>query len=738
MAISDDAVYESDQGFVVTLGNAFGATLADAQGVVTISGSGSGAEAAPAIAIDDLMVNEAAGTMTFTVSLNRASDSAASVDYATAGGTALSGGDFTATGGTLTFAAGETSKTVSVAVLDDDIYEPDQTVLLTLSNASGAAIADGQGIGTISGFGAGAEAVPVISIGSVATIEGMNARIPVTLSRVSDSDVTVSYTLGGGTAAAGSDYAGGGGTLTIPAGRTTGYITVATAADGAAEGTESFTATLSAATGASLGTASATIAVQDGTNRSGSNIEYAWLGASNPKMTASNGGLTVAYTSGSTYETVRSDSAITQGKWYTEIRVDSQPWLWSFTLCPAGTAGASESVQNTTLHNYGLCDGTYMMNFGVASGDGRPSGSVIGIAIDATDLSHIKEWVSYDGSWVSGGNPSTGTVSGYSRSDLDGASQPLYLGLWMHPAYSGYAGQFTLNDGTDAFSYATPTGFSAINTASTALAYTATDGLLDLSSAPASGASLIHKIDLTGNGGQTVALSAAGVDALAPDTHAIQIRGEAGDRVVFTDDGWSRGATSGGFTTWSNGAVTVRVQEGLCTSTTGNDTLTGGAGADMLFGDAGNDTLIGNGGNDVLDGGSGNDTLTGGEGLDTYVFGSGSGADIIDNTGQGGDGDRVTIGAGIAVDQLWFRHVGNDLEMSIIGTTDTATISGWYASTANHVAQVVTSGGQTLLDGQVENLVTAMASMTPPPIGQTQLTVPQHQQLDPIIAANWH
>ena len=74
----------------------------------------------------------------FAVSLSRASSGAVSVDYATADGTATAGEDYTATSGTLTFAAGETAKTVSVPLLDDAIDEGKETFVLNLSNPRGA------------------------------------------------------------------------------------------------------------------------------------------------------------------------------------------------------------------------------------------------------------------------------------------------------------------------------------------------------------------------------------------------------------------------------------------------------------------------------------------------------------------------------------------------------------------------------------------------------------------------
>ena len=85
----------------------------------------------------------------FPVTLNRAASGTVTVDYATADGSAVAGEDYRATSGTLTFAAGETEKTVSVPILDDGHDEGRETFLLRLSNAAGAHIADGEATGTI-------------------------------------------------------------------------------------------------------------------------------------------------------------------------------------------------------------------------------------------------------------------------------------------------------------------------------------------------------------------------------------------------------------------------------------------------------------------------------------------------------------------------------------------------------------------------------------------------------------
>ena len=95
-------------------------------------------------------VKEASGaTVTFAVNLSPAADRAVTVDYATADGSAKAGDDYRAVSGTLTFAVGETSKTVDVTVIDDILDEGRETFLLKLSNARGAHIEDGEATAAI-------------------------------------------------------------------------------------------------------------------------------------------------------------------------------------------------------------------------------------------------------------------------------------------------------------------------------------------------------------------------------------------------------------------------------------------------------------------------------------------------------------------------------------------------------------------------------------------------------------
>ncbi|MBP2233200.1 endoglucanase [Azospirillum agricola] len=105
----------------------------------------------------------------FTVKLNEAATDTVTVKYATADGTAKAGSDYTATNGTLTFAPGETEKTVTVKVLSDGAAEGGENFSLVLSNAAKATLADATGTGTITDSSATASAAATATAASLTT-----------------------------------------------------------------------------------------------------------------------------------------------------------------------------------------------------------------------------------------------------------------------------------------------------------------------------------------------------------------------------------------------------------------------------------------------------------------------------------------------------------------------------------------------------------------------------------------
>ncbi|MDP2882175.1 MAG: retention module-containing protein, partial [Azonexus sp.] len=140
---------------------------------------------------DDFIVDEAAGTITFTVTRSGALDQPASVTYGTADGTAAAGSDYTASSGVLNFAAGETSKTVTVALNNDTIFEGPETVSLNLSAPVNATLGDASQVATIvddgrtlPGGGPANDDRPVFNMGTDFVVDEAAGTITFTVTKV--------------------------------------------------------------------------------------------------------------------------------------------------------------------------------------------------------------------------------------------------------------------------------------------------------------------------------------------------------------------------------------------------------------------------------------------------------------------------------------------------------------------------------------------------------------------------
>ncbi len=249
--ITNDALPEAAETFNGTLSAPTGGATLGANNpiVVTITDD----DSPPTIAINDLVVAEGGGMATFTVSLSAMSSQAVMVTAATASGTATSGADFTALPAmtVVTIPAGMLSAPVNVTITQDTLDETDETFLVNLSNPVNATLADSQGQGTITDD----DLPPSITINDVAANEGANAVFTVTLSAASSFAVSVNFSTAAGTATAGSDFTTTSGTLNIPAGATTGTITVPLLLDAVADGGETFNVNLTMPVNATIGDA---------------------------------------------------------------------------------------------------------------------------------------------------------------------------------------------------------------------------------------------------------------------------------------------------------------------------------------------------------------------------------------------------------------------------------------------------------------------------------------------------
>ena len=337
--ITDDTIDEAAETFDLTATVTAGTTTnGAASGTATITDD----DPTPAISINDVTVNEAAGTATFTVSLSNPSATAVTVDYDTNSGTATEGADFDDTNGTLTFAPGVTTQTVTVNITDDSLFENAEAFSVDLTNVSATAtIADNQGIGTIRDDGTGAggtdDDTPTLTVSAPAVTEGTDAHavFTVSLSNASTEAITTSLALTAGTATgAGTDFGpaievstDGGATwgaatsVTIPAGATSVMARTPITDDTIDEAAETFdlTATVTAGTttnGAASGTATITdddptpaISINDVTVNEAAGTATFTVSLSNPSATA----VTVDYDTNSGTATEGADFDDTNG-----------------------------------------------------------------------------------------------------------------------------------------------------------------------------------------------------------------------------------------------------------------------------------------------------------------------------------------------------------------------------------------------------------------------------------------
>ena len=214
----------------------------------------------PILSIGDRSIpegNNGTTNATFTVSLDQVSTDTVTVDYSLTPNTATAGNDYTNRSGTLTFAPGTTTQTITVPIVGDTVDEPNETFTVQLTNPNQGQIGDGQALGIIVDDD---EAI-ALSISDIDVVEGNTnglATFTVTLSTASPTPVTVDYSTAAGTATATSDYTAVNGTLNFAPGITNQTITVPIIGDDVEEGDETVLVNLSNPVGAVLTTSQAT------------------------------------------------------------------------------------------------------------------------------------------------------------------------------------------------------------------------------------------------------------------------------------------------------------------------------------------------------------------------------------------------------------------------------------------------------------------------------------------------
>jgi hypothetical protein len=249
-----DTLNEPVETFSVNLSLPVNVTLAKTSATGTIQNDDPPPTVSIANAAPQNEGNSGTTPFVFTVTLSAVSGQEVDIAFATADGTATTANsDYVATSGTLTFAAGETTHSITVLVNGDTLNEADETFKVNLVSPTNATLGTATATGTI----VNDDPVPSISIGDFSHLEGDSGTTPfvfsVTLSASSGQITTVAFSTADGTATtANNDYQATSGTLTFAPGTTTQNVTVQVVGDLFLEPDETFFVKLSNPANATL------------------------------------------------------------------------------------------------------------------------------------------------------------------------------------------------------------------------------------------------------------------------------------------------------------------------------------------------------------------------------------------------------------------------------------------------------------------------------------------------------
>jgi Ca2+-binding RTX toxin-like protein len=493
--------------------------------------------------------------------------------------------------GTVIFAAGEFSKTITINIAGDDVVEANDAFTVTLSNPTGGALlAVAEASGTILNDDA------LISLfvlpDGAPTAEGQAGTTLRSFEVMRSGDTSVAHSVAwtltgtGANPADAADFPGGvlpSGTLTFAAGETNKLITIEVAGDAALEAVEEFTLTLSAPSpGAALG-----------------------LSTDRRVILNDDSQLDVAPTS--------ADKA--------EGNAGSTPFTFTVTRSGDTTAAASAKWAVTS-------DGAVAADF---AGNVLPSGTVSFAAGQTSQVITV----------AVAGNTSFEPDEAFTLS----LSNPIGTSLGVASATGTIRNDDPTRFAIQALDAVKPEG----NAGSTPFTFTVTR-VGDTSVAHSlSWAALSNPVAPATNDFANAPLGAV-LFAVGETSKLITVN-VAGDAEVEVTEGFIvRIVTSApGHLITTNTAQGVIINDDFLNipGTTGNDSLTGTIAHEALTGLGGNDSLQGGGGNDVLDGGPGDDVLEGGAGDDTITASSGN-----DALHGGADTDTLTFGTSLAANAV--------------------------------------------------------------------------------------
>lgn len=692
----------------------------------------------------------------FSVVLDTATAEPITVNYGTIQGTATQGSDFLGTAGTLVFAPGELSKTITVEVNGDTTTESNEQFIVQLFSPINAILSDAQGVGTILNDDA------IVTFADVVVTEGdsgtATATFSVVLSNATSESISLGYQTAAGTAtpglaAIGGDYIETNGTLTFAPGETSKSFTVDVNGDTTVEDFETFVANLTLISGSvQLPDPQATGTIQ--------NDDIAFADISSPSVTELTGSNnTVSFTVGLTepnafdvtvdVQTV--DGTATAGSDYVALSPTT-------VTIPAGMTSVTQvvTVIGDTDFEGGATGTPETFNLEYVAGTVTRNGATTAGTLGLAGTASITDDELPPTVWVIRATAANPTTTGelFRDGTDDGVFNPLFVrnfaltgntetvngdpgtqndrfivdfvngnpipdgGLVIDGGDETSGDSLEIVDGSTTFTFDsvvyTSTGVDSgtividdgVMVPTRTITYAELEPVLDTVAAVDRTFTINsvanpgdHAIDVANAGGRTI-ISDNGTSAFesvefANPTSTLTLNAGDGDNTITV------GALDAGFAA----SFTIDAEDGddslIATATNIALSIVGGDGADTLVGGTQNDTIDGGAGNDSIDGGTGNDSLAGGADNDTVK--GGSGTDSIDggagNDSIEGGADGDTLIGGTEDDTI----LGEDGDDSIDGGAGTDSLDGGAGNdtiTGGDGGDSITGGsGQDSLDG---------------------------------------
>ncbi|HSV72022.1 MAG TPA: Calx-beta domain-containing protein, partial [Methylibium sp.] len=694
-----------------------GATIGKASAMVSVVDNDNVvAVGLPSLYVRDVVVDEKAGTATFSVLLGgtkgQVANSTVTVDYAVTAGTGAAANDFAAgseaLNGTLIFGVGETVKSVTINLTDDGAPESIERINLALSDATNAVIADGNGAAVLGASDASNVGTPTLTVDSQVVSESDGyVDVVVRLNAPSAGAVAVNYSTANGAAVANYDYRAVSGTLNFAAGETTKIVRIElfeSASLDTAGTTEAFSLNLTGPANAVIGNGSATITIID--DDAGINVQS--FGISDDVYTLVFDTDLIVENAGGGTDTIVSAFDHTL-----------QDNLENLTLTGSATTGTGNALDNVlagnelanTLTGLGGNDsldggagndtlvggaGNDVYAVDVAgdvitelAGAGTDTvRSAITYTLVGTQLEHLTllgsaaiDATGNDGANILTGNTGANTLTGGLGADTmaGGAGNDVY-NVTADDTVSEQAGQ-----GTD--------------TVRAGVAWTLGaefENLVLLGGGDLNGTGNGLANRLTGNAGANTLDGLLGNDTLEGGAgDDLYIVNAVGDVVIEAADAGTDTVRSSATHTLSANVEDLQLTGAGAIGGTGNGL------ANHITGNGAANALDGGGGNDTLDGGAGADAMSGGAGNDLYLVDA-AGDTAVEAAGQGTDtvNSQVSFVLGANVEHLQLltassiNGTGNDLANRLTGNAGHNRLEG-----AAGADTLVGGGGRDTLDG---------------------------------------